>query len=95
MSLLGGGDYDGDTVIVIWDPIIVNAFQNAPLRADGLCQGDPPDDFIGENFDKSSLKVSEILQSTAGDPDGLAKVLQCALLAPLVHESIVGHYSIL
>lgn len=95
MSLLGGGDYDGDTVIIIWDPTIVNAFRSEPLGTDGLCQGDPPEDFIENNFDKSSLKMSEIISTTAGKPDECAKILQRELLAPLVHKSIEGHYSVM
>ena len=31
-SLLGGGDYDGDDVLVIWDPEIVNPFRNYPFE---------------------------------------------------------------
>lgn len=29
-SLLGGGDYDGDTVKLIWDQRIASSFRNAP-----------------------------------------------------------------
>lgn len=94
MSLLGGGDYDGDTVIVIWEPEIVNAFHNAPLRPNGLSQGDPAPDFISEFFDKSVRRVDEVLQSTHNERD-LTQTLRGTLLAPIINKSVVGLYSIL
>lgn len=39
-SLLSGGDYDGDTVTVIWDPEFVGYFQNAeppPMQSERQC----------------------------------------------------------
>lgn len=94
MSLLGGGDYDGDTVIVIWEPEIVNAFHNAPLRPNGLSQGDPTPDFISIFFDKSVRRVEEALQDTR-NVEHSAQTLRGTLLAPLINKSMVGQYSIL
>jgi RNA-dependent RNA polymerase len=95
LSLLGGGDYDGDTVIVIWEPEIVGSFNNAPLDRDGLCQGDPPADFIEKNFDKSAQRLSNYINGMPADQGEVTRDLQKWLLAPLVNESVVGYYSIL
>lgn len=94
LSLLGGGDYDGDTVIIIWEPQIVDAFRNAPLDANGLCQGDPAPDFISTYFDKSVQRLDAFLQA-AHDEEETTRTLQKALLAPIVNGSVVGQYSIL
>jgi len=95
LSLLGGGDYDGDTVIIIWDPAIVNSFTNAPLDSNGLCAGDPPEDFIAKNFDKSVVRISDYMKTMPANEGEATKDLQKWLLAPLVNESVVGQYSIL
>lgn len=58
-SMLGGGDYDGDTVLIIWEPSLVEPFQNAdPVYAD------TPRDFIQENFEKELVTVREVLEKT-------------------------------
>lgn len=93
MSLLGGGDYDGDTVIVMWEPTIVDAFQNAPLTPHGLCPADPPENFMADNFIKSSQLLETLLSTSP--PDALESNLQQALLAPLEHETVVGQYSVM
>ena len=95
LSLLGGGDYDGDTVIIIWDPAIVNSFTNAPLDSNGLCAGDPPEDFLAKNFDKSVVRISDYMESMPANEGEAAKDCQKWLLAPLVNESVVGQYSVL
>ena len=91
LSLLGGGDYDGDTVLLIWQPEIVNDFQNATE-----CLGDPPDDFIGTNFVKEIETVTEFNQRVRNQPTAQKeKQLQRHLLASLAHTAVVGSYSIL
>ena len=95
LSLLGGGDYDGDTVVVIWDPAIVNSFTNAPLDGNGLCQGDPPEDFIEKNFDRSVELLSDYMKSMPEGEGDVTRDLQKRLLAPLVNGSVVGYYSVL
>jgi hypothetical protein len=57
-SYLGGGDYDGDTVQVFWDPALVEPFQNAPDEYAMV-----PDGFVSENFEREVLKVSEFLMA--------------------------------
>jgi hypothetical protein len=57
-SYLGGGDYDGDTVQVIWDRALVDSFSNASDEHVVV-----PDDFVSENFEKEVLKVGEFLQA--------------------------------
>ena len=58
-SMLGGGDYDGDTVQIIWEPSLVDSFRNAdPAYAD------TPEDFIEENFEKELVTVREVLEKT-------------------------------
>jgi hypothetical protein len=95
LSLLGGGDYDGDTVIVIWEATIVDSFQNAPLDGNGLCPGDLPEDFIQTNFDRSAERLSNCIDKLSADKGEVTKSLQKWLLAPLVNESVVGQYSIM
>ncbi|KAF8320916.1 hypothetical protein DL93DRAFT_2224612 [Clavulina sp. PMI_390] len=92
LSLLGGGDYDGDTVVVIFEPEIVNAFRNAPLLPNGLCQGDPAPDFIEKYFDKSVQRLDQFLR-VESDHGVILKILQKMLLAPLVNQNTVGMYS--
>ncbi|KAF8320917.1 hypothetical protein DL93DRAFT_2224613 [Clavulina sp. PMI_390] len=92
LSLMGGGDYDGDTVIVIFEPDIVNAFRNAPLLPGGLCQGDPPEGFIEKFFDNSPEMLDEHLEKKK-DPTAVVRVLQKAAVAPLENDYDVGMYS--
>jgi len=51
-SFLGGGDYDGDTVQLVWQKDLVEAFINAD---EGFV--DAPEDFERENLDKSRVKT--------------------------------------
>jgi len=51
-SFLGGGDYDGDTVQLVWQKDLVEAFINADERF-----VDAPEDFERENLDKSRVKT--------------------------------------
>ena len=91
MSLLGGGDYDGDTVLLIWQPEIVDDFQNAPE-----CLGDPPDDFIETNFVKEIETVTEFNQRVGDQPiEKKETELQRHLLAALAHTAVVGSYSVM
>lgn len=82
-SLLGGGDYDGDTVKVIWDSAIVSSFQNAPqsmaFAPDDLEEvwidarhGYMTDDDCSfdkrEASEESSTQISALLSSTLFTP---------------------------
>jgi len=89
LSWLGGGDYDGDTVIVLWDPELVRQFTNVQE-----CRGDPPDDFIEANFHKEIRKVDEYASSLAHmGPTEKEDEAKKYLLAGLGGVTLVGQYS--
>jgi hypothetical protein len=83
------GDYDGDTVLVIWQPELVEAFQNADEK-----YADPPKDMESRFFQKEVERVSTFLEKTAGLPE-IEKIheLQYHLLGALRNTSLVGRYS--
>ncbi|CCO32155.1 hypothetical protein BN14_06209 [Rhizoctonia solani AG-1 IB] len=54
-SLLSGGDYDGDTVVMIWDEAITTPFQNSHKEF-----ADPDADFERNNFHKSKVFLRDI-----------------------------------
>ena len=90
LSLLGGGDYDGDTCTLIWDPPIVESFNNTPLRDGGLCDGDPPDDFLANNFLYTSANLADLC---TGDQRTLEEELKKSLATPV--DIVVGSYSVM
>ncbi|EPQ53404.1 hypothetical protein GLOTRDRAFT_130743 [Gloeophyllum trabeum ATCC 11539] len=57
-SYLAGGDYDGDTVMVVWDQNFVRPFCNADLVV-------PEENFISENFHRDIEKVPDFLNRIA------------------------------
>ncbi|CAE6358416.1 unnamed protein product, partial [Rhizoctonia solani] len=61
-SLLSGGDYDGDTVVMIWDEAITTSFQNSHKEF-----ADPDVDFERKNFHKSKVLLRDI--EARGDLD--------------------------
>lgn len=89
LSWLGGGDYDGDTVLIIWEPALVNQFTNSPT-----CLGDPPEDFLEKNFDREVKPASELLDKLSSlaiqDRDA---ALQKPFLAGIGAPPTVGQYS--
>lgn len=85
-SMLGGGDYDGDTVQVIWEPEIVEPFRNA---SDKLAE--QPEWFVKENFEKETVKVHEVLEKVEGEDEEVRiREMQKFLLGGLDGESLVG-----
>ncbi|KAF8581588.1 hypothetical protein K439DRAFT_1353522 [Ramaria rubella] len=88
-SMLGGGDYDGDTVHVIWEPTIVTAFR----RPDDKFADPPPN--LDNAFEKDTLTVEEFLKNHEEKHEALAMSdsLQDYLLAALKDVSLVGQYS--
>lgn len=89
LSWLGGGDYDGDTVIVIWDPELVGQFTNA-----SECRGDPPDNFLQANFNREVRTVDEYTASLARmTPKEQEDEAKKYLLAGLGGVALVGQYS--
>ncbi|RXK35887.1 hypothetical protein M231_06851 [Tremella mesenterica] len=88
-SFLGGGDYDGDTVQIIWDPEIVGPFKNAD---DSFA--DTPQDFEKQNFVKDIVKGHEFLAALDGvSEETLVANYQSFLLAALKDDHLAGTYS--
>jgi hypothetical protein len=56
-SVLSGGDYDGDTVQLYWGEELVGPFVNAEGSAI------PEPGFIDENFEKSLVKGTQVLEA--------------------------------
>ncbi|CCM02288.1 uncharacterized protein FIBRA_04376 [Fibroporia radiculosa] len=87
-SMTGGGDYDGDTVEVYWDPRLIENFRNAnPNFAK-----EPPE--VQASLVKNSETVAEFLERTASLRNGeLLHEYQKFLLGSLLNTSRVGTYS--
>lgn len=83
-SLLGGGDYDGDTVNVIWHPEIVTPFKNAPTE-----YSEPPED-LSKFFEKQTLTVEKALEDGTFNDQ-----FTSFLLASLDQRCSPGRYSVL
>jgi RNA-dependent RNA polymerase len=83
------GDYDGDRVVCIWQPSIVEQFQNADAK-----YLDPPTD-LWDHFDVKNETVQEFLQRVPSTtPIGhQTQELQTVLMAPLNDPYVVGTYS--
>jgi RNA-dependent RNA polymerase len=80
-----------DTVHVIWEPSIVNAFRNPDDKF-----ADPPPG-LDEAFEKDTMTVDEFLTGRKGPHDmdiGMASDLRDYLLAALREPSLVGQYSV-
>ncbi|CAE6452141.1 unnamed protein product [Rhizoctonia solani] len=75
-SMLGGGDYDGDTAILIWEETLVNQFTNSATH---FAEVDVSDHFVS-----NPKRMEEI-------PPGDFRSVLDALLAPLM-PSQVGMY---
>lgn len=87
-SILSGGDYDGDTVSVIWEKRIVDQFKNAPLHL-----ADPPKG-LRDEFEERNERVDDFIERVRDlSVEDRRKELQKVLLGALVDSSIVGQYS--
>ncbi|KAG8896545.1 hypothetical protein FRC00_005752 [Tulasnella sp. 408] len=87
-SILAGGDYDGDTVCMIAEPRLVDAFRNSSLRF-----ADPPDGFE-EHREEAVLRGSEVLTivSPMNEAESIRE-LQMILLDDVTREDRCGLYS--
>lgn len=85
-SMLAGGDYDGDTVQLFWDPALVEPFENAPDEF-----ATTPDDFVRDNFEKELIKGEEFLVATreCSDEERI-RAMQQFLLGGLEGDSLTG-----
>ncbi|KAJ7660062.1 RNA dependent RNA polymerase-domain-containing protein [Mycena rosella] len=88
LDFLAGGDYDGDTAIVIWDKEIVDSFVDAPERF----STEPPG--LDACFTRDETTVAQFIASSTGKaPAVQAAELQRYLLGSLRDPSAVGQYS--
>ncbi|KIO18946.1 hypothetical protein M407DRAFT_11625 [Tulasnella calospora MUT 4182] len=87
-SILAGGDYDGDTICMITEPRLVNAFKNSSLRF-----ADPPDGF-DEHLETAVCRSQEILSTMSflSEADSIRE-LQNVLLDAVTRENYCGMYS--
>lgn len=92
---MGGGDYDGDTVTVIFEPTIVSSFTPQPLLPGDMCQGDTPNGFFEEYFDKSSEVIRDFLETNQLELDSESAVQKYkkVILSSLERRFQVGTYS--
>jgi RNA-dependent RNA polymerase len=90
-DLLAGGDYDGDKVLAIWQPELVDPFVNADEKYTREPEG------VMGCFDCEQGTVEEFLAARDGRDGGgegeEIKVLQKALLGALRDPGVVGMYS--
>lgn len=88
-SMLGTGDYDGDRVNCIWEPSIVEHFQNADPK-----YAEPPAN-ISELFHVKNETVNEFLERVPPTSSISYQVqeLQQVFMAPLRDLFVVGTYS--
>ncbi|KAF8273707.1 RNA dependent RNA polymerase-domain-containing protein [Lactarius quietus] len=88
-SMLGTGDYDGDRVHCIWEPSIVEHFQNADPK-----YAEPPEN-LPELFDVKNETVKEFLERVPPTSAISYQVqeLQHVFMAPLRDMFVVGTYS--
>lgn len=83
------GDYDGDTVVCIWQPSIVKQFSNADARF----MVPPP--HLQDQFHIKNETVKEFLERvpTTSPVNHQIQELQLALMSPLSDLSAIGTYS--
>ncbi|KAF8305208.1 hypothetical protein DL93DRAFT_2102154 [Clavulina sp. PMI_390] len=93
LSWLGGGDYDGDTARLIWQPEIVDPFTNSPS-----CRGEPSPEFIQQNF-QQEVRPAASLESVllhvppnAVAEDKRDRDLQDVVLPSLIANAQVGAF---
>ncbi|KAF8761361.1 RNA-dependent RNA polymerase [Rhizoctonia solani] len=87
-SLLSGGDYDGDTVVLIWDEQITSQFRNAHKRF-----ADPGPGFESRNLIKSKKLLKDIKTRADSEGQDITKELISALLEDIA-PSQLGMYNI-
>ncbi|WWC68587.1 uncharacterized protein I206_102517 [Kwoniella pini CBS 10737] len=88
-SFLGGGDYDGDTVTIMWAKELVEPFNNSP---DDLAS--TPKGFEEQNFDKSVVKGTEFLDRIKGLNEAeRVREMQGWLLDAVLGDQLTGTYS--
>jgi RNA-dependent RNA polymerase len=84
--MLGGGDYDGDTAQIIWQPEIVQPFRNSDPKYASSPEG------IMDDLQKGNKPMKNFLDRKL-KPDKIAEELTPFLLGGLQDTSLVGTYS--
>lgn len=84
-SILGGGDYDGDTVQLFWDKELVEPFRNADV---GIA--DMPPGFEDKYFDKEVVSGWEFLREMGGRSEVRIANYQQFLLGALLDDKATG-----
>ncbi|KAG8719689.1 hypothetical protein FRC09_010775 [Ceratobasidium sp. 395] len=87
-SLLSGGDYDGDNVVLIWDEDIVDNFVNSDLDTARLSVG-----FEEANFTKSKHMLGNLVSRSRLQSCKLETELVKALLQGAVENKVYGRYN--
>ncbi|KAG8900631.1 hypothetical protein FRC01_010064, partial [Tulasnella sp. 417] len=87
-SILAGGDYDGDTICMLAEPRLVNAFRNSTLKF-----ADPPKGF-DQHLETAVRRGHEILNTMSSQNEAEnMRELQMTLLDDVTREDRCGLYS--
>ncbi|KAI8997987.1 RNA dependent RNA polymerase-domain-containing protein [Gaertneriomyces semiglobifer] len=73
-SLLGGGDYDGDDCLIIWDQALVKSFSNQVAQVPS----------VAEYFEEDKRSVGEVLSVTLADNSGETCVCDADCEMPVI-----------
>lgn len=85
-SFLSGGDYDGDTATVIYEPALVEPFHNADEAI-----ATTPLSFEEENFEKEFVKGTDFLSELKGEGDEtMVRNYQHFLLGSIQDDKTTG-----
>ncbi|KAJ6485142.1 RNA dependent RNA polymerase-domain-containing protein [Mycena vitilis] len=85
---LSGGDYDGDKGLVIWQPELVDPFNNADLKY----SEEPPE--VADCFSPKNETVAEFLERTRSETDAQRlREMQSYLLSDVRQMAVVGKFS--
>ena len=86
-SILAGGDYDGDTVTVIWEKDLVDNFNNASIE-----HALSPPEFESRYFEKEVVKGTEFLDALRGqDSETVVLNQQSFLLGAILDDKLTGN----
>lgn len=88
-SFLGGGDYDGDTAQIFWEPELIAQFLNADETFAEI-----PVDFVEKNFKRNVVKVEEFhaaLEAEGADKEMIIANQQHFLLGALQDDKSTGN----
>ncbi|KAL1695215.1 RNA dependent RNA polymerase-domain-containing protein [Schizophyllum commune] len=90
LELLAGGDYDGDTCIVIWDKQVVDNFKNSDIK-----YATPPDNILKHQFRRDTLTVDEFMKSHEESENAELEIIEIQkyLLSNLRDMTQLGMYS--